>query len=211
MKRFAPLYVAESLSERGRPARTSTGRAGGTPALRPVVNRLAPLLLIVAAASGCSLFNKPSSGTETLAELDSLPVGVEVTLPAYSIRAYDDGPKAEKGKRYVWTYRPTVQAKTGALTVVNFGVCYWQDNQWVLSDFDQSRDADEAIDDFDDDFDCPNGRLLPGKSYVGAQEESSDTLEPRRLKWFVIAEDKDGNRWKGEVEIELLAELESGK
>ena len=175
------------------------------------MKRFAPLLLVVAAASGCSLFNKPSSGTETLAELDSLPVGVEVTLPSYSVRAYDDGPKAKDGERYVWSFRPTVQAKSGALTVLDYGVCYWKDGRWVLSDFDHSRGADEAIDDFDDDFECPEGRLLPGKSYVGAQEKSFGTLEPRRLKWFVIAEDKDGARWKGEAEIELLAELESKK
>jgi hypothetical protein len=175
------------------------------------MKRFAPLLLLVAAASGCSLFNRPSSGTATVEELDSLPVGIDVTLTAYSVRATDNGPESKEGERYVWSYRPTVQAKAGKLTVVDYGVCSWQDGRWVLAEEDHYDDASQAAGEFEDDFPCPNGRLTPGQSYAGVQDYYSDALEPVRLKWFVVARDESGNLWKGEAELDLLAELEPGE
>jgi hypothetical protein len=172
---------------------------------------LTPLLLTAAAACGCSLINHPDEDEATRAELERLPEGVVVSVDSSAMPATDYGPDVRDGERYVWKYRVTVQATAGTLTVVDYGACDWENGRWVLSRDGHCLDADEAARDFHEAFDCPKGRLLPGRAYVSTEESAFADLKPRRQKWFVIAEDDAGNRYKGEVELDLLDRAEPAK
>jgi hypothetical protein len=175
------------------------------------MRRLTPLLLTAAAACGCSLINHPDGDEAVLAELERLPEGVAVSVAAAAVPATDYGPEAADSQRYVWAYRLTVQSTAGPLTVVDYGACDWVNGRWVLSRDSHYLDEDEAARDFRESFDCPKGRLIPGQSYASTEESAFADLKPRRQKWFVIAEDDAGNRYKGEIQLDLLDQAEPAK
>jgi hypothetical protein len=59
-------------------------------------------------------------------------------------------------------------------------------------------------------FRCPGAYLKPGKQVVDDQHWlGSDDLRSVRHKWYFIAIDCHGKRYKGEGIVDLLDELES--
>jgi hypothetical protein len=168
-------------------------------------------LTTAAVCCGCADWTSRSQEAATLAELSSLPTGIDVSIAEDGVRAVDYGRDPPDGDRFVWRFHPTVRAAQGPLTVEDLGFCIWQNGRWSLVFKHHYPDADSAIEDFDYDFKCGNGRLYLGQPYKGVDHLGANELTAARLKWFIIAVDDDGNRFKGEAELELLAEADPAK
>ncbi|MGF1925891.1 MAG: hypothetical protein ACQUHE_17080, partial [Bacteroidia bacterium] len=62
--------------------------------------------------------------------------------------------------------------------------------------------------DFSKQFKCKNGRLKKGKNYTFLQNyRHGDERYAGDALWYVIAEDKDGNRYKGIAIVETETTL----
>lgn len=159
---------------------------------------------------------KADRGEQLLKELDKLPVGIKVVhTPAKLKASRNDGTKANIDQKwtYEWSYKTTVSAmdKDTPLTIVGFGSCEWVDEKWAIP---ANRDEYDVIEggtgEFAEWYTCPMGKLEPGKEYTDPQNWSgSKKLRAFKQKWFYVGEDKDGKRYKGEAEVELLGELDA--
>jgi hypothetical protein len=92
------------------------------------------------------------------------------------------------------------------LTIVKFGICAWDGKRWILPSDNRRYNAgilDQSQ--FQAWNSCPVARIVPGKPAIDPQNwAGSYTRTAFRQKWFVIAEDDNGERFKGEAIVELL-------
>lgn len=147
-----------------------------------------------------------------LAELDRLPVGIDVKHDPVK-------PKPRAGTKQeqwplVWPYQTTVKNLTEKpLRLVQFGQAQWQDGKWVISSDPRELDASTfTIEQFNEWYLCPNGMLEVGKSYSDPNNWSGNRkMTSFKHRWFFIATDPDGKRYKGESVIELETGTVPGK
>jgi hypothetical protein len=165
-------------------------------------------LTTAAVCCGCVDWTSRSQEAATLAELSSLPTGIDASIAEVGVRAVDFGGDPPRGDRFEWRFHPTVRAVQGPLTVADVGFCIWKNGSWSLAFKNHYPDADSAIEDFEYDFKCRNGRLYLGQAYKGVDHLGANELTAVHLKWFIIAVDDDGNRFKGEAELDLLPEAD---
>jgi hypothetical protein len=115
------------------------------------------------------------------------------------------GPNS-KGWAYQWHFRTEVRAIDRSLTVEKFGICAWDGAKWILPS--NTRRYNAGIlgqTEFKAWYSCPSARIEPGKSAIDAENwAGSHTRGSFRQKWFYIAANKDGKRFKGEAVVELL-------
>ncbi len=163
----------------------------------------------MAALIGCS--GAPSTSTSTsrsgavvLAELESLPVGLEVIHSPNPVRE-PIGPN-DDGWLYQWTFRTEVRAIDRPLTIVYFGACAWDGKEWILPSDRARYDAGVTRQkDFIEWYTCPGARIAPGEPAVDSENwAGSHTRSSFRQKWFFVGEDDRKNRYKGEAAVELL-------
>jgi hypothetical protein len=115
------------------------------------------------------------------------------------------GPNAE-GWPYRWPFRTEVRAIDRPLTIVKFGICAWDGTRWVLPPNTRRYNAGIlSQSQFKDWYSCPGARIEPGKSAIDPENwAGSHTRTSFRQKWFFIAVDGQGKRYKGEGVVELL-------
>ncbi len=163
----------------------------------------------IATLAGCS--GAPSTSTSTsrpgaavLAELESLPVGLEVIHSPNPVHA-PVGPNDE-GWLYRWIFRTEVRAIDRPLTIVYFGMCAWDGTQWILpSDNTRYNAGVKRQKDFIEWYTCAGARIEPGKPAADPENwAGSNTRAAFRQKWFFVGEDDRKNRYKGEAVVELL-------
>lgn len=134
-----------------------------------------------------------------LKELASLPTGLEVELSPNPVRAVEWG---RSGRNYTWLYRVTVAAVgPDPLTITEFGAFNWVDGKWkVQNPYSPSQ--------FEDWFACPGARVVPGAPCTDPLTwHGSASLRPGRGRWYYIAVSPQGKRFKGEADIEEVAEV----
>ncbi|MEL6124704.1 MAG: hypothetical protein AAFR14_13395 [Bacteroidota bacterium] len=150
-------------------------------------------LFVCTAMVGCSQPSDWSDHTRVLPdELRELPVGaVLLHSPNPNYAELNETPK-QSDTKYVWKHATTVMALDKALQVVKAGSYIW------YSEAGWQRNVQYSRRDFAKRFRCPKGKLEPGVRYTfeknyryGDVDYGGDAL------WYVIAEDADGNRYKG--------------
>jgi hypothetical protein len=160
---------------------------------------------LMAGMVGCSGVTRSSPpGSALLAELESLPVGLEVIHSPGQVRS-PVGP-APEGWPYQWHFRTEVRAIDRPLTIVQFGICAWDGRQWILP-LDNRRYNAGVMDQkaFKEWYSCPGARIEPGKPAVDPENwAGSRTRASFRQKWFFVGKDDQGKRYKGEAVVELL-------
>jgi hypothetical protein len=167
------------------------------------------LTTVITCLNGCSRVtdaskSKLSADSAVLAELESLPVGLEVIHSPTRVRS-PVGPDS-KGWPYRWNFRTEVRAIDRPLTIVKFGIIAWDGTRWVLPLNNCRYNA--GIGDqtkFKEWYTCPSARIEPGKPAIDPENwAGSSTRTSFRQKWFFIADDDHGKRYKGEAVVELL-------
>jgi hypothetical protein len=167
------------------------------------------LSALLAGAIGCSRVTTPSmppsnSGSAVLADLESLPVGIKVIHTPAQVRS-PVGPNPQ-GWPFRWLFRTEVHAIDRPLTIIQFGICAWDGNQWILPT-DNRRYNSGVLNrqTFKEWYDCPTARIEPGKPAIDPQNWAGNrTRASFRQRWFFIGVDNRGNRYKGEGVVELL-------
>jgi hypothetical protein len=150
--------------------------------------------ILVASMVGCSGVTGSSTsssraGSALLAELETLPVGLEVVHSPESVRS-PVGPDPN-GWPYRWLFQTEVRAISRLLTIVQFGICAWDGKEWILPATNRRYNAgilDKKA--FMEWYACPSGRIEPGKPAIDRQNwAGSYTRTSFRQKWFFIGED----------------------
>jgi hypothetical protein len=149
---------------------------------------------------------RQSARRRVLTELDRLPVGIHVELEPAKVRARLGG---ESAWRYYWCYQTSLQAIEVGMTVIQFGYCEWFQDRWVLPRGESGFERGSlSATHFAEWFRCPGAYLHAGMRIVDNEHWlGSDDLRTVRHKWYFIAIDGQGNRYKGEGIVELLGEL----
>jgi hypothetical protein len=144
------------------------------------------------------------SGSAVLAELESLPVGLEVIHSPNPVSS-PVGPDP-KGWPYRWIFRTEVRAIDRPLTIIQFGICAWDGEQWILPSNTGRYNAgllDQRT--FMQWYACPSARIEPGKPAVDPENwAGSHARHSFRQRWFFVGRDDQGKRYKGEAVVELL-------
>ncbi|NVO83877.1 hypothetical protein [Hymenobacter terrestris] len=113
-------------------------------------------------------------------------------------------PNPEQPGGFVWQHSTMVRSEVGEeLTVVECGSFIWYSEAgWQVN---LQQDANE----FATLFQCPNGRLSPGRTYTFAQNyrytDSARGLYGGDALWYVLARDLAGKLYKGFGLIETEA------
>ena len=142
----------------------------------------------------------PHESEVKLAELASLPQGLTVTHTPDPVTSSIFGPSGVQ-----WAHSTTVSSTVGPVTIIEYGFLLerngrWTDETWIRSKYSASE--------FAKNFECPESKILPGKSYTNEWNRSgSDNLLEQFGKWYFIGLDSQGNRVKGEADIKLLGNM----
>jgi hypothetical protein len=162
-------------------------------------------LLICFAGCGSRSPTAPPARSGFLAEIDALPVGLEVIhTPARVSKRVDAG----GGWPYRWTFQTEVRAVERPLTITRFAIVAWDGEAWVLPS-DQRRYNCGLLDQktFSEWYNCPDARIEPGKPAIDAGNwAGSRALAPFKQKWVFIGVAADGKEYKGEGVVEFVVE-----
>jgi hypothetical protein len=153
-------------------------------------------------------------GEKLLKALEQMPVGIKVVHTPAKLKGHThDGTQKHIDTRWLfyWGYQTTVSAVDAPLDVVLFGSCEWVDGKWAIpTNTDEYDVISGGGQQFSEWYMCPKARLETGKEYTDPQNWSgSKKLRAFKQKWFYVGVDKDGKRYKGEAEVELLGELDA--
>src|SRR5262249_46522649 len=111
-----------------------------------------------------------NQGDQILKELEKLPVGIKVVhTPAKLKASKNDGSKTNIDKKWTfeWSYKTTVSPVDKAMDIVVFGQCEWIDGKWSMpTDSDEHDVILGGGREFAEWYNCPKGRLDPGKEAV---------------------------------------------
>ncbi len=173
------------------------------------MRHLAWLLLVC--MIGCSdRQSSPSrsraSSSGPVAELEALPVGLEVVHTPARVENPRQGDK-RSGWAYQWVFGTEVRAIERPLTIAQFGILAWDGENWILPP-DQTKYNAGILGqaEFTEWYECPTGRIEPGKPAVDPKNwAGSHTRSSFKQKWFFIGVDSKGQRYKGEAVVELVA------
>ncbi len=106
------------------------------------------------------------------------------------------------GFKYVWRHSTSVYSPDKDLKVIKAGSFIWYNEEGWKRNVDYSRR------DFAKVFNCPKGRIKAGETYTFEKNYRwGNNLYGGDALWFVIAEDKDGNIYKGMALLETESEL----
>jgi len=139
-----------------------------------------------------------------LKELALLPEGLTVSHTPDPV-LYTENPPSLSGVK--WEHSTTVSSMSGPLIMVEFGYFVQRNGQW---EYPYGVEVPYAYvsRDFAEKYDCPDSKLLPGKSYTDVRNRSViDCVPEQVVKWYFIGEDAKGNRVKGEASVQLVTEL----
>ncbi len=144
-----------------------------------------------------------SIGPEGPHDFANLPIGIEVAHEPSRVYARKKGPS---GNKFTWVYRTTVSCSYSPVAIIEFGAFGLHDGKWVLSNVGGRAFTQQQFADW---YGCPNGVLMPGKSYCDPSNWSgSSSLKRSVSKWYFLGVDNRGERVKGEAVCEHLPKLE---
>jgi uncharacterized protein (TIGR03067 family) len=171
---------------------------------------VASLVSAVFFSNSASALSQPGDAKSiTAEELDKLPDGIKVVHEPNVALATLTG-KSERRLKYTWWYKTTVSARTGDVTILEFGALSWQDDQWVAGATITGKPY--TANEFADWYKCPKAALKKGKSYSDPTNWSTDQeLRAGKIRWYYLGIDDKGRRVKGEAVIELKAEIDPKK
>jgi hypothetical protein len=168
------------------------------------------IVLFSACILGC--MGKPDLGIELTtnppkrldSSLDKLPQGIHVLHSPNPVAPKFGIMNTQGQEGYRWLYTTTVTAINTPIQIVEWGILYWEDNQWHA--LDERLDSKE----FAHYFDCPEAKITPHHEYsCDFGSFIGNLAEYDKLKWYFIGIDEDGQRVKGEGIVEGLPLTES--
>jgi hypothetical protein len=173
-----------------------------------------PLQFMVTQNDGYVFLKGKGSVTQPDGKLVTLPnasfssytaptVTEQATLaPAQLIVTHQPNParfeKSTSGQfAYICSYKTSLTAVDVGVTIVEFGMDFWVDGQWTLS-----NSVFSAID-FSNWYSCPNAYIAPGQTCSDPQNwNATDKLEAAKGKWYYKGVDDNGNSVIGEAMID---------
>jgi len=164
--------------------------------------------LLWAWLAGCSsstpALREDDTSSKVLAELESLPIGLEVVHTPGSVGS-PKGPNQEDWP-YRWRFRTELRAIDRPITITRFGILAWDGSKWFLPPDQRQYNAgilDQAT--FTEWYRCTDATIQPGQPAVDPENwAGSYARAPFRQKWFFIGEDTQGQRLKGEGVVDLI-------
>ena len=156
------------------------------------------LLLVLAASAATPLLAQtaPSAWTDHRRvlpdKLRQVPVGL--TLWHTPNPNYPE-PNPEQPGGYVWKHSTLLRSEVGALTIVECGSFIWYDaTGW-------KQNLTQTPAEFAELFQCPGGRLRPGRTYTFAKNyrfaDNARQLYGGDALWYILARDQAGRLYKG--------------
>ncbi len=135
--------------------------------------------------------------------LRKVPVGITLYHnPNPNFPVLNDSNEEFEGK-YVWKHSTFIQSQKEDLEVVMAGSFIWYSDEGWFKNVQYSKA------DFIEKFNCKNGILKKGKTYVFKKNyRFGDNLYGGDALWYVLAKDKKGKIYKGFGIIETEGELE---
>lgn len=107
-----------------------------------------------------------------------------------------------KGFKYVWRHSTSVMAPDKDLTVIQAGSFIWYSEEGWKKNVDYDRKL------FAKRFKCPKGKIEAGKTYTFEKNYRwGNDLYGGDALWYVLAEDEEGNLYKGIGLLETESEL----
>ncbi|MBD2714901.1 hypothetical protein KBK19_07635 [Microvirga sp. STR05] len=104
-------------------------------------------------------------------------------------------PNPEKPGGYVWKHSTMIRSEVGELEVVECGSFIW------YSAAGWQANMRETPAEFAELFQCPDSRLLPGRTYTFAKNyrfaDNAQRLYGGDALWYILAKDKTGKLYKG--------------
>lgn len=133
-------------------------------------------------------------------KLRQVPVGL--TLWHTPNPVYPE-PNPEQPGGYVWRHSTMLRSEVGELTIVECGSFIWYDERgW-------QQNMVETPAEFAELFQCPGGRLLPGRTYTFLKNyrfaDNAQRLYGGDALWYILARDAAGKLYKGLGLIETEA------
>jgi len=136
-----------------------------------------------------------------IASLDKLPVGIKITHEPAKVTKVKGPLKGDW--EYKWEFRTDIEAIDQPLTVTSFGILAWDGKKWTIDPANHNSGLMPATV-FAEWYSCPGGKLEPGKPATDkANWAGSHQKAAFKQKWFVVAKDAKGKRYKGEQVVEL--------
>ena len=135
-----------------------------------------------------------------LAELASLPDGLIVV---HTQNTAETGPMGPTGLNV--HFSTTVTSEVGPVTIEEFGCLVKEQGQWV---YGTSTSEPHSDSDFAELYGCPGAELKPGEGYTDPWNTFGGFRAPGQVvRWYFIGFDAEGNRIKGEADVEFLSDL----
>jgi hypothetical protein len=135
-----------------------------------------------------------------LAELASLPQGLTVTHTPDPVSTSFFGPSGVQ-----WAHSTTVSSTVGPVTIIEYGFLLERNGRWTDETGIRSK---YTASEFAKNFESPDAKLLPGKSYTNEWNRSRSDNRPEQVgKWYFIGLDSKGNRVKGEANLKLVGDM----
>ncbi|UKN03740.1 hypothetical protein K6119_09575 [Paracrocinitomix mangrovi] len=154
------------------------------------------------------LFSCQSGPEKYPDKLTSIPDGITVKHSKEYVYAEPNMEDPERYGKYKWHFTTSVSSQKGDLQVIEFGAYFWEDEQWKFTSiYDRPYNAEE----FERWYSCPNGMLISGKTYTDPNNWSKgNNLDGSKqlALWYVIAEDQNGEKYKGAAEVTNVYSLE---
>ncbi|QJX45668.1 hypothetical protein HMJ29_01435 [Hymenobacter taeanensis] len=133
-------------------------------------------------------------------KLRQVPVGLTLWHTPNPI--YPEPNPAQPGG-YVWKHSTMLRSEVGELEVVECGSFIW------YSEAGWQANMRETPTEFAELFQCPGGRLLPGRTYTFAKNyryaDNAQRLYGGDALWYILAKDKAGKLYKGMGLVETEA------
>jgi hypothetical protein len=162
------------------------------------------LMLCGSVASGQTCGNPAQSSLAELKlkELASLPQGLSVVHNPSPVGARYAIPDQYQ---YKWFYGTSVSSSVGPVTIEEFGCFSKRGDLWLFATLTGKPYTAQHFSEW---YNCPDSILKPGSKYTDETNWSAaNCLQGGASKWYYIGIDPEGNRFKGEAVVELLAEL----
>ncbi|MHB1458076.1 MAG: hypothetical protein ACYC0V_14295 [Armatimonadota bacterium] len=164
-----------------------------------------PIIVFVTVIVIISIIRKSgpqdNMGKAKMAELASLPIGLEVCHNPNPVSASLDG---RSGRKYTWLHSTTVKALNDDVEITEFGAFSWHNGRWIFSTIYARPFTQEEFAEW---YSCPNAIIRKGEVATDPNNYSGrDVLIPGKSKWYFIGITKSGKRVKGEAVVENQAQ-----
>lgn len=115
---------------------------------------------------------------------------------------YPEVAESNKDYKYVWKHSTSITSPNKELKVISAGSFIWYNEEGWKKNVDYNRRT------FSKRFNCPKGILKVGETYTFNENyRFGNNLYGGDALWYIIAEDDNGNTYKGMAILETESEL----